>query len=478
MKFEMISPEEVERIHNTSCTILEKTGVQFLGRKALEAFATAGAEVDFDQKLVKINGNLLEWILKNATGHFRLWSRSGDKLIDLQDGQVRGHNVGGCVRIFDFEKGQARDALQSDLERLTVLIDGLENVHVSRPMVYPSDFPKNMWDIYTAATMLRFTEKPYGVTAYSLENLSYVLELASVIAGSRENLIARPFIWGSVCPDSPLSYSESTSNILVHYAEVGLPIAIAPCPIAGASSPVTLAGTLALLNAEFLAGMALVQIIRPGCDVKYTARPMPMNMRTGMATFGAIEMGMMSAALVQLSKRYRVCSDSYGLGTRSKNLDEQAAYEKALNGVLVALAGADLIAAAGLMQDALTSSAEQLVIDNEILGMIYRAVRGIEVSADTLALETIMNVGPAGNYLTEMHTRAFMRKEYFQPRLVYQTGAAPHPAPVQKTILEAARDTAEAIIKSHRPTPLANEAVAEIQGIVEKATQKLAPQSL
>jgi trimethylamine--corrinoid protein Co-methyltransferase len=474
MKFEMLSPEEVERVHNASGIILEKTGVRFLGRKALEVFAAAGAEVDFDQKLVKITESLLERVLQSTTNHFRLWNRGGDKLIDLQDGQIRGHNVGGCVRIFDFEKGQARDAIQSDLERLTILIDALENVHVSRPMVYPSEFPKNMWDIYTAATMLRFTEKPYGVTAYSLENLNYILQLTSAIAGSLEKLIARPFIWGSVCPDSPLSYSESTSDILVHYAKVGLPVAIAPCPICGASSPVTLAGTLAQLNAEFLAGLALVQLIRPGIDVKYTARPMPMNMRTGMATFGAIEMGIMSAALVQLSKRYQVCSDSYGLGTRSKNLDEQAAYEKALNGILVALAGADLIAAAGLMQDALTSSAEQLVIDNEILGMIFRATRGIELSEDTLALETIMNVGPGGDFLTELHTRNFMRKEHFQSRLVYQTGAALQPAPVQQTILDAARDTVDSIIKSHRPVQLANEAIVEIQDIVDHATRKLA----
>ncbi len=193
-----------------------------------------------------------------------------------------------------------------------------------------------------------------------------------------------------------------------------------------------------------------------------------------MATFGAIEMGMMSAALVQLSKRYKVCSDSYGLGTRSKNLDEQAAYEKALNGILVALAGADLIAAAGLMQDALTSSAEQLVIDNEILGMIFRAVRGIELTKDTLAIETIMNIGPEGNFLMDLHTRAYMRKEYFQPRLVYQTGATIQQALVYQTILDAARDTVDTIIKSHRPVQLANEATTEIQGIVDQATRKLA----
>jgi trimethylamine---corrinoid protein Co-methyltransferase len=473
MKFEMITPVEVEKIHSASAEILAKVGVRFGGKKVLNIFAAAGAQVDFDTEMVRIPESLLEKVLSSTSGHFRLWNRSGSQLIDLQDGRVRGHNVGGCVRIFDIEQRQTRYATRGDLEKMTTLIDALDNIHVARPVVYPEEFPSHMWDIYTAATILRFTEKPYGVTAYSLDNLAYVLEITGVIAGSQANLLAKPFIWGSVCPDSPRNYSESTANMLARYAEIGLPVAIAPCPISAASSPVTLAGTLAQLNAEFLAGLALVQIIRPGLDSKYTARPMVMDMRSGDASFGFIEAGMMSAALVQLAKRYKVCSDSYGLGTRSKWLDEQAAYEKSLNGVLVALSGADLVAAAGLLEDALTSSAEQLVIDNDILGMIFRAVRGIEVTPDTLAVETILNVAPKGSYLDSLHTRTFMRKEYFQPKLVSPAGLPASTSQPNRTVLETARDTASKILRTHQPTQLPPEAVVEIQRIVDKATQSL-----
>jgi trimethylamine--corrinoid protein Co-methyltransferase len=473
MKFEMITPGEVEKIHDASVEILAKAGVRFGGKKVLDIFASAGAEVDFNTEMVRIPESLLDQVLSTTSGHFLLWNRNGSQLIDLQDGHMRGHNVGGCVRIFDLEKNQTRYATQSDLEKMTILIDALDNIHVARPVVYPEEFPSHMWDIYTAATILRFTEKPYGVTAYSLDNLAYILEITGVIAGSQANLLAKPFIWGSVCPDSPRNYSETTSNILARYAEVGLPVAIAPCPISAASSPVTLAGSLAQLNAEFLAGLALVQIIRPGLDSKYTARPMVMDMRSGDASFGFIEAGMMSAALVQLAKRYKVCSDSYGLGTRSKWLDEQAAYEKSLNGVLVALAGADLVAAAGLLEDALTSSADQLVIDNDILGMIFRAVRGLEVTPDTLGVETILSVPPKGSYLDSLHTRTFMRKEYFQPKLVSPARRHADPSQANRTVLETARDTANAILKSHRPNQLAEETIAEIQSIVDHATRTL-----
>jgi trimethylamine--corrinoid protein Co-methyltransferase len=473
MRLEPLPPEEIQEIHTASSQILARTGVRFASAKALGLFAAAGALVDSDQKRVRIPETLLDRALGTTTDHFRLWNRGGDKQLDLRDGQVRGHNVGGCVRIFDVQQGQARGATKHDLEQLTTLIDALENIDVCRPVVYPAEFPTMLRDIHVAATMLQHTDKPYGVSAYSLDNLSYILELTTVLAGDLENLTAKPFVWGSVCPDSPLSYSESTTEILIRYAELGLPVAIAPCPICGGTSPVTLAGSLVQLNAEFLAGLVLVQLIHPGIDVKYTARPIPMNLKTGTADFGAIEMGMMSAVIVQLAKRYRVCSDVYGLGTRSLGLDAQSAYEKALNGLLVALAGADLVAAAGLLENALTSSAEQLVIDDEILGMIFRAVRGIELTADTLAVEPIMKAGPGGSFLTDPHTLRFMRTERFQPELDHRAGSGTGQASRQGSVLDAATERVGALLKSHQPPPLPRDTVAEFQRILDHAARGL-----
>jgi trimethylamine--corrinoid protein Co-methyltransferase len=473
MRFEMLGSEEVERIHAASADVLAKVGVRFRSKKALSLFAEAGALVDFEHEMVRIPESLLDNVLRNKMGSFRLWKRGGDQVIDLQDGRIRGHNVGGCVRIFDFEAGHIRGATQSDLARMTTLIDALENIHVCRPVVYPQEFPQGMWDIYAASTIIRHTDKPYGITALSPDNLAYILEIVSEIAGGLEKLIAKPFVWGSVCPDSPLSYSESTSDILVRYADVGLPVAIAPCPISGASSPVTLVGTLVQLNAEFLAGLALVQIVRPGLAVKYTGRPMPMNMHSGKATFGSIEMGMMSAGLVQLSKRYGACSDSYGLGTRSKWLDEQTAYEKALNGLLVALAGADLVAAAGLLEDALTSSMEQLVIDNEILGMILRVARGIESTSDMLATQVIEDVGPGGSYLEHPHTVAHMRREHLQPDLIERGAMPPAKEQGQQSILRAARDRANVILSTHQAVQLPEQTIQGIERVVDRAVRSL-----
>jgi trimethylamine--corrinoid protein Co-methyltransferase len=473
MKLEPLAPDQVQQIHAASCQVLVETGVRFGSRAALEILASAGAVVDLERNCARMPEALLDRSLNTTSDHFWLWNRDGDKEMDLRDGKIRGHNVGGCVRVFDLEQGQARDATQRDLEHLTALIDCLENIHVCRPVVYPTEFPTKLRDVHTAATMLLHTDKPYGVSAYSPQSLSYILELTSAIAGDLERLSAKPFIWGSVCPDSPLSYSESTTDILIRYAQLGLPVAIAPCPISGSTSPVTLAGSLVQLNAEFLAALVLVQVVHPGIDVKYTARPIPMDMKTGKASFGAIEMGMMSTVIVQLAKRYRVCSDVYGLGTSSGTPGVRSAYEKAFSGLLVALAGADLVAAAGMLEDALTSSAEQLALDDEILGMIFRAVRGIELNTDTLAVEAIMSAGAGGSYLTDPHTLRFMRTEHFQSGLGQYARLGDCQGLEQGGAVEAAREKARTLLESHKAQPLPGDTVAEVHRILDQAARDL-----
>lgn len=467
MRLEPLTDSELESIEAGAYRLLGETGALVYSPKALQILADAGAQVDFERQRVRFPEKLILQALASASGHFRLWRRDGDAPIDLMDGQVRGHNVGGCVRIYDHQQHITRDATRQDLERMTVLIDALENIHVCRPVVYPTEFPTQLRDLYTMAAMLQYTGKPYGVSAYSPHNQEIIFQLASLAAGGLAELTARPFIWGSICPISPLTYTQSTSDILIRYAEVGLPVAIAPCPICGGASPVTLAGTLAQQHAEFLVGMVLVQSIRPGIDVKYTTRAIPMDMRSGMSNFGAVEMGMMSAAMAALARRTRTCSDVYGLGTSSRHLDEQAAYEKAINGLLPALAGADLVAAGGLLENALTSSPEQLVIDNDIFAMIFRAVRGISVTAETLALELIAEVGPKGDFLSAAHTLAFARKEHYVSKLSLKSTKGS--APAGYTIVEAAHEAAEKILQTHQPERLPEAMVEEIEQILAAA---------
>lgn len=465
MRLMALTSEEVEKIDSATRYLLDRVGLEVGSLKALKAFASAGAKVDLDNNKVWIPGELLDWALNALPGHFTVWTRDAEEELNLQDGQIRGHNVGGCVRILDSETLVPRPATKSDLEKATILIDALENIHVCRPVVYPDEFPASVRDIHVASTMLQFTTKPYGVSAYSLENLETIMRIASVVAGGLDAFLARPFLWGSICPVSPLFYNRSTTEIMMRYAEYGMPVAVAPCPTSGGTSPVTMAGTLVQQNAEFLFGLVLVQIVNPGNPVKYTTRPIVLDMRTATSAFGAVELGMMGAGIAALAKRYGVCSDIYGLATSAKAMDEQAAFEKALNGIIPALAGADLVASAGMLEDALTSSIEQLVVDDEILGMIFHVVRGIQVSDETLALEAIARVGARGNYLTDDHTIRHFRQELHFPTMSFRTGSPSWRKAGYESILDAARVKARTIIDNHRPKRVDSqvaEAIAEI----------------
>jgi len=473
MKFELLSENELERIDRDSCTILATVGVKIKNEKALQVFNSAGARVDFEAQMVWIPEKLIEFALSKVSHQFVMWNRSGSESYDLNNGKTYGHNVGGCVRIYDFELGESRDATEKDLIQATGLIDSLENIHVCRPVVYPQEFPAEIRDIHTAATMLQYTNKPYGVSAYSIRNLDYILRLGSLVTGSYEAFLEKPFIWGSVCPASPLNYSESTTAILMKYAEIGLPVAIAPCPVSGGTSPVSLAGTLVQQNAEFLTGLALVQIINPGNQVKYTTRPIPMDMRTGTATFGSVEMGLMSTVIVQLARKYGICSDVYGLGTSTFAFDPQNGFEKSLNALLPVLAGANLIAAAGLMEDALTSSYEQLVIDNAILGNIFRIMRGVTVSDETDALDLIQKVGPGGNYLLEEHTRIHAREELFTPKICYRSGNQQYKEKGFQSITDAAHEQVQAVLEKGTVRVVSEEIAGNISGLLSEVNSAI-----
>lgn len=466
MKFELISSSELQKIDEDSRKVLHETGVKIHNKKALLLFEKAGAKVDHDSQHVCISPDLIEEALTNVSHQFVVWNRDGSTSYDLNDGSLYGHNVGGCVRIYDYEKRAPRDASENDLIKATTILHHLENIHVCRPVVYPQEFPSESRDIHTAACILQYTTKPYGLSAYSIKNLDYLLQLGSIVAGSYEAFLKKPFMWGSVCPASPLNYSKSTTEILMKYAEIGLPVAIAPCPIVGGTSPVSLTGTLIQQNAEFLVGLTLVQLINPGQEVKYTTRPIPMDMRTATATFGAVELGLMSSGIVQLAQKYGVCSDVYGLGTSALAFDPQNGYEKALNAILPVLSGANLIAAAGLMEDALTSSYEQLVIDNALLGNIFRIRQGVRVCEDNTALEIIKKVGPGGNYLLEEHTRIHARQELHTDKLCYRSGDQKYKEKGFSSITEAAHDRVLELLAAGTPRLVHDDIAASIADLL------------
>jgi trimethylamine---corrinoid protein Co-methyltransferase len=253
---------------------------------------------------------------------------------------------------------------------------------------------------------------------YSMAGCRKVVEMASLIAGSDEALRREPFVSFITLIISPFKIDRDYGEMTCYFAEKGLPVVVPTEPICGTTSPVTLAGNVLTHVAETLAGVTLVQCVNKGAPAICGSVGSIPDLRTMDHLGGPIERAMINAAVAQMAQHFCLPLYSTGGTTDAKELNVQAAYETAMSSLLVAMSGANYIHdIAGLMEADLTVSYEKLVMDNEILGMCQRVLRGIQVNDETLATEMLIEKGPAEDFLTEDHTVTHMRNEFFVPQL-------------------------------------------------------------
>jgi trimethylamine--corrinoid protein Co-methyltransferase len=289
--------------------------------------------------------------------------------------------------------------------------------------------------------------------AQSVQTARDVIEMAQMIAGGKEALTKRPIIsFVTSWMISPLHFATETTQVLLEIIRNKIPVALSSAPMAGSTSPVTLAGTLAQVHAEQLSGIVLTQMASPASPVLYGAIPSMADLKTMGYVGGGIEFGLMNAAISQMAQSIQVPNyNSAGL-TESKLPDIQAGYEKAYSICLCVLAGSNYIHhAAGMLESMRAVAYEQFVIDNEMIGMALRLVRGIQVDEETLGFEAMREVGPSGNYLFSMHTVSWMRQEYFRQTLADRQTRDAWENSGALDGRERARRKAKEILQTHSP---------------------------
>lgn len=468
----LLTSSQIERIHALSLRILEECGVLVHDEDFLKFLSDNGANVDFKSKRARFPASLIEECIRKTPKRVMLYAREPKYNIVLGDGRIYAHPGGGAINVIDLNSGEARPATVKDVENLTRIVDYLPNVHIQTMIVYPMDVPERLRDIYVVEAVVRNTGKNFDATPYDDVSYQYIVKMLETIVGEGE-LAKRPIATCSISPTSPLQFSRDVTRVMIRAVRHGIPIAVIPCPISGATGPVTLAGTLLQQNVETLAGIIMVQLLSPGHPLIYSPRCFPLNMSTGQTCDG-IEEALMSVGCVQLARFYGIPCDVYGLSTDSKLLDEQAALEKALVGILPALAGADALSGAGYIEGGLTVSYEQLVIDDEIFGMIFRAVRGISFNEEKLAVEVIMKVvNESSDFLRQKHTLKHFREEYFIPKLADRSPRSQWEKTGGKSLADRARENAEKILKEHEPPQLDRDICRQLKEILKAAAKDL-----
>jgi trimethylamine--corrinoid protein Co-methyltransferase len=350
---EFLSRNQIKKIHSASLKILEDVGVNVYENSFLKFLADSGVNVDFDKKTMRISPSLVMECVKKTPKRVTLYARDPKYDVELDNGKIYAHALGGAATVVDLDSGEVRPSTRKDVADLTRIIDALPNIHTCTMIALPCDVPEQVRDVYCVAEQIQNTAKNMDATPFSDKGFPYMVELAETVVDGEEELRKRPIITCSFSPTSPLKFSDDVVRIMVQGAKLGLPIAVLPCPMAGATSPVTLAGSLVQQNAETLAGLVMIQLVNAGTPFIYSPRVFPIDMLSGMTSSG-VEVGLLSAGCVQLAKYYGLPSDVYGLDTSAKTLDEQVAFEKGLNGILPALAGANMLSGAGCIEGAIT----------------------------------------------------------------------------------------------------------------------------
>ena len=469
--FKPLTEESIHRVHQTAMRVIEEVGFEVNSEAALELFKTAEAWVDQEKHLVRLPQKRAMELIGMAPSEVRLCGQDEKHDIILGGHRVYTGTGGTALYIYHPDTGENQPASLNDLKRIAKLVDKLDNIHLFMLPTYPSELPVEQVDVNRFFAGLDNTTKHVMGGIYTLDGVKQVIRMAELIAGSGDRLRQRPLISMITCSISPLMMDRQYGDLVVTIARAGIPLVCPAEPLCGATSPVTLAGNLVIQTVDSLMGVMLTQIINPGTPVIFGSVATNTNLSNLNYLAGSVEMGLINAAGAQMAQFYQLPFYATGGMTDSKALDSQSGYESALTSLLCALAGANFIHdAAGLMEFALTACYEKYVIDNEILGMVMRAVDGIKVNDDTLAFDLIKQVGPGGNFVTTEHTRHFMRSEHYQPSLSDRDSREEWEAKGGKTILERAAETVEELVASHNwslPADIREQVLSEIQGIVD-----------
>lgn len=417
-QYKPLSDEEIKTIDAATMQIFAETGFEVHEPEAWELFKKVASEVDEEKQIIRLKEATVRELIDKAPKEVVLYGREEGHDCHLGSGNVYYGTGGTALNMLDYPEGRRRRAELEDLKNVTRVVDRMKNIHLFLLPTYPSDLDISDVDVNRFYTGLKYTGKHIMGGVYTSEGINNVIRMAEEVAGSPEALRERPFISMITCGISPLKLDSKYGRYMIQVAREGIPLAVPAEPLCGATSPMSLAGNLVIQNCDALINVMLTQLANPGTPVIYGCVATSTDLRNLGYLGGPVESGMINAATAQMTHFYGLPYYATAGISDSKTLDVQCGYEAAVTNLLVGLAGADFIHdAAGLMEFAMTVSLEKLVIDNEILGMAGRAIRGIEVNDLTMAVDDIQRIGPGGNFLTSRHTRKFMRTEHYKPTL-------------------------------------------------------------
>ncbi len=466
-QFRVLSEDQCETIYQGALEVLERTGAEVHSEEALEIFRHGGCWVD--GKRVRFPSRLVEWAVRATPSRIVICDRNGKRAMFLEGQNVYYGPGPTNTYTLDPFTGNRRRPQKSDTVRAAIVADALPNIDYAMDNGTPMDVTPTLADVHAFRALVENTMKPIIHWGFGTEQYQDIVDMAAAVVGGMKELQRNPFIILYSESSPPLRHSAEAIDKAIFTARADIPCIYTPCTFAGGVAPATLAGSLVISVADFLVGLVAGQLVLEGAPFIMGGLISTMDMSSSILSYGAAELSLMSAALANVARYMKIPMFSTAGCTDSKVIDAQTGIEAAFSILVAGLSGANLIHDCNYMEYGSTGSLELMVMDDEIIGMVKRILRGIEVNDETLAVDVIDGVGPGGHFLGEVHTMEHFRAEFWWPKLVSRLRYDEWKVNGARTMGQRVKERTQEIINNHRPEKLPESTLREIQTIMDRA---------
>ncbi len=469
-RIQALSQEQIEAIHYTSLDILSQTGIVMKSEAGRQLLLEAGAwesrpSTGSGEPRLKIPEHLVMSAIATAPSRIPMHNRLGELTMPLEGDNVFFGPGSDCIYTLDLETGARRLCTADDVEAIARLCDGLGSIDFIMSMATPSDVPTQDHYLHSFIRMIRGSTKPNLYTAKDRGDMEAIYRISAAVAGGEQALREKPFLLLYAEPISPLLFNDESVDKLLFCAEKGIPVTYPPSPNTGGGGPITLAGALALGNAETLVGLLLTQLVRPGTPFLYGMNTAALDMKSAIVSYGAPEWPLGMAAWTDLCRYYGLPVWGAAGATDSKVVDAQAGIEAAISIYTAFLCRCNLNHDVGYIEYGSTSSMEMLVIADEIIRDVRFILGGVEVSERTLAREAIHRAKPGGGFLADDHTLDNWKWAQWRPAVLDRMRYDRWDKKGRKDMATRANERAREILAEREVPPLpleAEEIIAEV----------------
>jgi trimethylamine--corrinoid protein Co-methyltransferase len=450
-KLELLNRKFIEKIIEEAYLILENTGIFVENTEALNLLSDAGMRIDEAHQRAFFTPELVKDCLDTTPKIIKLYDRSGEVEYLVGEDEVHFDPGSAATTILDHKSQVQRNGTTADLVQFVRLTDCLEHLHFQSTGIISSDIEGIISDSYRMYVGLQYSSKPIVTGTFRVEGFKAMYDMLVAVRGSKEALAAKPLAIFDACPSPPLKWSNLTTQSLIDCARAGIPSELISMGMTGATSPVTLAGTLVQHVAENLCGLVICQLAKKGSPVIFGGSPSSFDMRKGTTPMGAVETMMIDSAYAQVAKHLNLPTHAYMGLSDAKINDSQAGLETGIGAILAALSGINVISGPGMLNFESCQSLEKLVIDNEICSMAYRLIRGISMRELPLIQDLFENFTQDTEFLTKDHTRKWYQKEHTYPLVIDRDTYDSWVALGKKSIVSRASEEVEKLLTTNPP---------------------------